>query len=82
MAMAQPLAEMVRQIPQLSNRDLQELPLLTFGAQLQGSNNTQIGKAAMKEVFNSRKADCPNAHRGDQRQGVDDTELNRKNGLG
>jgi hypothetical protein len=30
---------------------LRELPLLTFGAQLQGSNNTQIGKTAMKEVF-------------------------------
>lgn len=49
--MAQPLAELVRQIPKLTERDLRELPLLTFGSQLQGSNNTQIGKTAMKEVF-------------------------------
>lgn len=50
-AMATPLAEMVRQIPALSRRDLQELPLLTFGSQLQGSNNTAIGKKAMQEIF-------------------------------
>jgi hypothetical protein len=50
-AMARPLAELVRQIPKITDRDLRELPLLTFGAQLQGSNNTEIGKAAMKEVF-------------------------------
>lgn len=50
-AMAVPLAQMVSQIPRLSERDLQELPLLTFGAQLQGANNTQIGKRAMQEVF-------------------------------
>ena len=50
-AMAVPLADLVRQIPRLTARDLQELPLLTFGSQLQGSNNTQIGKVAMKEVF-------------------------------
>jgi hypothetical protein len=50
-AMAKPLAELVRQIPKITERDLHELPLLTFGSQLQGSNNTQIGKAAMKEVF-------------------------------
>jgi hypothetical protein len=50
-AMAKPLAEMVRQMPTLTERDLRELPLLTFGSQLQGSNNTQIGKTAMKEVF-------------------------------
>ena len=50
-AMAAPLAELVRQIPKLNNRDLQEPPLLTFGSQLQGSNNTQIGKTAMKELF-------------------------------
>lgn len=51
LAMSQPLAELVRQIPKITERDLRELPLLTFGSQLQGSNNTQIGKAAMKEVF-------------------------------
>jgi XcyI restriction endonuclease len=50
-AMANPLAELVRQIPKISERDLRELPLLTFGSQLQGSNNTQIGKTAMKDVF-------------------------------
>lgn len=50
-AMATPLAELVKQIPALTDRDLHELPLLTFGSQLQGSNNTQIGKTAMKEVF-------------------------------
>lgn len=50
-AMAQPLAELVRQMPKITERDLRELPLLTFGSQLQGSNNTQIGKTAMKEVF-------------------------------
>src|SRR5690348_3981975 len=50
-AMAVPFAELVRQIPRMTDRDLRELPLLTFGSQLQGSNNTQIGKTAMKEVF-------------------------------
>lgn len=50
-AMAEPLAELVRQIPRMTERDLRELPLLTFGSQLQGSNNTRIGKAAMQEVF-------------------------------
>lgn len=50
-AMAKPLADLVRQIPSITERDLHELPLLTFGSQLQGSNNTQIGKTAMEEVF-------------------------------
>jgi hypothetical protein len=50
-AMAKPLAELVRNIPSFSDRDLRELPLLTFGSQLQGSNNTQIGKKAMQEIF-------------------------------
>ena len=50
-AMAASLAELVRQIPNFADRDLRELPLLTFGAQLQGSNNTAIGKKAMQEVF-------------------------------
>lgn len=50
-AMARPLAELVRGIPRITERDLRELPLLTFGSQLQGSNNTQIGKAAMQDVF-------------------------------
>lgn len=50
-ALAIPLAELVRQVPKFTDRDLRELPLLTFGSQLQGSNNTQIGKKAMQEVF-------------------------------
>ncbi len=50
-AMAQQLAELVKQIPKLTERDLREPPLLTYGSQLQGSNNTLIGKKAMKEVF-------------------------------
>jgi XcyI restriction endonuclease len=50
-AMAEPLAGLLRQIPNFTGRDLQELPLLTFGPQLQGSNNTQIGKKAMQEIF-------------------------------
>lgn len=50
-AMAVPLAELMRQIPNISDRDLRELPLLTYGSQLQGSNNTQIGKKAMQDVF-------------------------------
>lgn len=50
-AMANPLADLVRQIPDFTDRDLRELPLLTFGSQLQGSNNTIIGKKAMQEIF-------------------------------
>jgi hypothetical protein len=50
-AMAEPLAELVRQIPSISQRDLQELQLLTLGSKFQGANNTQIGKAAMQGVF-------------------------------
>jgi len=45
--MSKPLAEFVRGIPNFTERDLRELPLLTFGSQLQGSNNTQIGKIAI-----------------------------------
>jgi hypothetical protein len=52
-AMAEPLAELVRQIPAITERDLRELPLLTYGSQLQGSFNTQIGKAAMQGVFDA-----------------------------
>ncbi|MGH9470170.1 MAG: XcyI family restriction endonuclease, partial [Terriglobia bacterium] len=50
-AMAKPLAALVRQIPSFSDRDLRELPLLTFGSQLQGANNTEIGKRAMQDMF-------------------------------
>lgn len=51
LAMAGPLAELVRQVPDLTHRDISELPLLTYGSQLQGSNNTAIGKKAMQGVF-------------------------------
>jgi hypothetical protein len=51
-AMAQNLAELVRQIsPRISARDVSELPLLTLGAQLYGSNNNAIGKQATLDVF-------------------------------
>lgn len=49
--MAKELAELLRGIPTITERDLRELPLLTFGSQLQGSNNTHIGKIAMRDVF-------------------------------
>jgi len=50
-AMAKPLAELVKQIPNITAQDVTDLPLLTYGAQLQGSNNTAIGKKAMQDVF-------------------------------
>jgi hypothetical protein len=49
--MARPLAELVRQIPNMTSRDISELPLLTYGSQLQGSRNTAIGKQAMADIF-------------------------------
>jgi XcyI restriction endonuclease len=50
--MAGSLAELVAQIrPQISARDISELPLLTLGAQLYGSNNNAIGKQATLDVF-------------------------------
>ncbi len=51
-AMAGSLAELVRQIsPNITPRDVSELPLLTLGAQLYGSNNNAIGKQATLDVF-------------------------------
>src|SRR5207245_8133777 len=50
--MAENLAELVRQIsPKITARDVAELPLLTLGAQLYGSNNNAIGKQATLDVF-------------------------------
>jgi hypothetical protein len=50
--MAENLAELVRQIsPKITARDVSELPLLTLGAQLYGSNNNVIGKQATLDVF-------------------------------
>jgi hypothetical protein len=50
--MATHLAELVRQIsPAVTARDINELPLLTLGAQYYGSNNNAIGKQATTDVF-------------------------------
>jgi hypothetical protein len=50
--MAANLAELVRQIsPAITDRDISELPILTLGAQLQGSNNNAIGRQATLDVF-------------------------------
>lgn len=50
--MAEHLAELVRQIsPKITARDISELPLLTLGAQLYGSNNNAIGRKATLDVF-------------------------------
>ena len=46
------LAELVRQMsPTVTQRDIAELPLLTLGAQFQGSNNNAIGKQAVLDAF-------------------------------
>ena len=50
-AMTSRLAELVRKLPTLTERDLRELPILTFGSQLQGAYNTAIGEKAMRDVF-------------------------------
>ena len=51
-AMSGPLAELVAQLsPQITDRDIAELPLLTFGSFLQGQNNVAIGAQATKDVF-------------------------------
>jgi len=51
-AMCEGLAELVRQMsPTITSRDVVELPLLTIGAQFQGSNNNTIGKQATVDVF-------------------------------
>jgi len=52
--MAEHLAELVRQIsPGITARDVAELPLLTLGGQLYGSNNNAIGRQATLDVFRS-----------------------------
>lgn len=51
-AMGQALGSLVRQLsPQVTQRDVTELPLLTLGAQFQGGNNVNIGKQATSEAF-------------------------------
>lgn len=50
--MAEGLAELVRLIsPTITQRDLDELPLLTIGSQFQGGCNNLIGQQATKEVL-------------------------------
>ncbi|MGO9259893.1 MAG: XcyI family restriction endonuclease [Bryobacteraceae bacterium] len=50
--MAGNLAGLVLQIsPQITARDVSELPLLTLGAQLYGSDNNAMGKQATLDVF-------------------------------
>ena len=50
--MAEGLAELVRQIsPTITQRDIDELPLLTLGSQFQGGRNSVIGQLATKDVF-------------------------------
>jgi hypothetical protein len=51
-ALAGGLAELVRQMsPTVTQRDIAELPLLTLGAQFQGSNNNTIGRQAVLDAF-------------------------------
>jgi XcyI restriction endonuclease len=46
------LAELIDQIsPRVTQQDIEQLPLLTLGSQLQGSNNNLIGKVATEGVF-------------------------------
>jgi XcyI restriction endonuclease len=46
------LADLVRQMsPAITQRDVTELPLLTLGAQFQGSNNNSIGRQAVVDAF-------------------------------
>ncbi len=50
--MADSIADLIRQIsPSVTQQDVNELPLLTLGAQFQGGNNVAIGKQATIDVF-------------------------------
>ncbi len=51
-AMCEALAELVRRLsPTATQRDVDELPLLTLGGQFQGSNNNKIGQQATLDVL-------------------------------
>jgi hypothetical protein len=51
-AMSSPIADLFREVSTVfSGRDVNDLPLLTLGAQFQGSNNNAIGKQATLDVF-------------------------------
>jgi hypothetical protein len=46
------LSELIGQIsPQVTQQDIEQLPLLTLGSQFRGSHNNQIGKVAAEGVF-------------------------------
>jgi hypothetical protein len=50
--MGKALAELVTQLsPEVTPRDVAELPLLTLGSKFYGSNNNTIGKQATTDVF-------------------------------
>jgi len=54
MAIGQSMADLVSQIsPTITREDVEQLPLLTIGSQLQGGNNNVIGKQATEDVFTS-----------------------------
>lgn len=56
-AMVDALADLVRQIsPAITQRDVDELPLLTLGSQLQGANNVAIGQQGTRDVFLSMRS--------------------------
>jgi hypothetical protein len=58
--MAENIAELVRQFsPKITARDVSELPLLTLGAQLYGTNNNVIGKFVVSQ--DSTKSTVHNA---------------------
>lgn len=61
-AMAASLSDLVSQMsPGVSMRDLNDLPILTLGAQFQGANNTRIGREATESVFRAI-ADIAGSH--------------------
>ncbi|MGD0387503.1 MAG: XcyI family restriction endonuclease [Tepidisphaeraceae bacterium] len=50
--MSRALGEIVRQIsPAIKLQDVEQLPVLTLGAQFQGANNVRIGQQATRDVF-------------------------------
>ncbi|MGE0229973.1 MAG: XcyI family restriction endonuclease [Dehalococcoidia bacterium] len=59
-ALCQSLADLVTQLsPTVTQADLDQLPLLTLGSQLQGSNNNAIGRQATQDVFTSIQSIIP-----------------------
>lgn len=69
-ALGEGLADLVRQMsPGISQRDVAELPLLTLGAQFQGSNNNAIGRQAVLDAFLSIR-EIIKDHMKEERQGI------------